>query len=113
MPAGRADDDLVDAGGPRGDDAHHDAARVRRAAARDVDRRAAHGHLAQPHALALRQRDVDVVAARPARATAPTLAIASSSAGADAGSSAVERAVAARRAVDAQRRRSTPSRRSA
>ena len=39
MRAGRADDDLLDARGPRGDHAHHDRARVRRAAARHVDRR--------------------------------------------------------------------------
>ena len=60
MPAGRADDDLVDAGRLRGDRAHHDAARVGRAAAGHVHRRAPDGHLAQPDDLPLRQRDVHV-----------------------------------------------------
>ena len=53
--AGRADDDLLDPGHARGDDAHDDRARVRVAAAGDVDRGAAHRHLAQEHAVALGQ----------------------------------------------------------
>ena len=60
---GRAHDDLLDAGRARGDHAHDDGRRVRRAAAGDVDRRAAHGHLAQADDLAGGQQHLALVVA--------------------------------------------------
>ena len=91
VPAGRADDDLVDAGRLRGDRAHDDAARVRARARRG--RRSPRGApasraAARPGPAGARRRRPR---RRPARATAPTFAIASSSPARTAGSSAVER----------------------
>ena len=58
----RAHGDVEHAGGARGDDAHHDGARIRRAPARHVDGRRADRHLAQRDALALGEVDGDVLA---------------------------------------------------
>ena len=71
----RADDDVDHAGRARGDDAHHDGARVGRAAAGDVDRGGADRDLAQAHRLALRELDRRLLLRRPRRRPA-TLAIA-------------------------------------
>ena len=78
---GRAHDDLLDPGDPGRDDAHHDRARVRRAAARDVHRRRSPRAPARagPRACRARPSRPLAVAARAASATASTLAIARSS----------------------------------
>ena len=58
----RAHGDVEHARGARGDDAHHDGARIRRPPAGHVDRSRAHWHLAQRDALALGKVDGDVLA---------------------------------------------------
>ena len=57
---GRGHRHLPHAGRPRRDRAHDDRGRIGRPAARRVHRRAAHRDLAQAHALALGEHDVDV-----------------------------------------------------
>ena len=52
----RHDDHLVDARGARGHRAHQHRGGIRRPAAGRVHRRAPHGHVAQPHGLALLER---------------------------------------------------------
>ena len=54
----RGDDDLVDPGRARGHGAHQHRRRVRRPAAGRVDGGPPHGHVAQPHGLALVERDL-------------------------------------------------------
>jgi hypothetical protein len=61
MGARRADDDLVDARGAGGDHAHDDRRGIWRAAAGDVDRRAAHRDLAQGHRVLLGENDPALV----------------------------------------------------
>ncbi len=59
---GSAHRDVDHAGRARGDDAHDDRARVRRASARHVHGGGPHGHLAQHDPLSLRELDRDVLA---------------------------------------------------
>ena len=59
-PRRGANDDIEHAGGARRDDAHRDSARIRRAAARHVDRRRRDRDLAQLDVLALRERNARI-----------------------------------------------------